>query len=259
MVSKVLMISFILMLIALLVYVIGFATPHLVDIELPPYKIYGGLWVRCQSLNDVKNCMDTADFQGTLGNLGNRGWFKASRATSILGVIFLVTAIICVGLKLFAFKEKTYILIAGICMTIAAVIRINIIRSCAKACYPNLDRKECYTCNTDGLRLESYKYSWAYFPFAAIICTGLKLFAFKEKKYILITGIGMTFAAVVFILAAVIVLTENVEDVPPGLLFKYGFSFALTIVGMCIAGISAGFMVVEYLTICSILSVLLNT
>ncbi|XP_063403733.1 uncharacterized protein LOC134687401 isoform X2 [Mytilus trossulus] len=163
MVSKVLMISFILMLIALLVYVIGFATPHLVDIELPPYKIYGGLWVRCQSLNDVKNCMDTADFQGTLGNLGNRGWFKASRATSILGVIFLVTAIICVGLKLFAFKEKTYILIAGICMTIAAVV---------------------------------------------------------------------------FILVAVIIFTQSVEEVTFQYPFNYGFSFALIIVGMCIAVIA---------------------
>ncbi|VDI05225.1 Hypothetical predicted protein [Mytilus galloprovincialis] len=169
MVSKVLMVSFILMLIALLVYVIGFSTPHFVDIELPPYKIYGGLWVRCQSLHDVKDCMDTADFTGTLGNLGNRGWFKTCKATSILGFIFLFMAIVCAGLKLCDFLGRTYI-IASTCMTIAAVV---------------------------------------------------------------------------FILVAVIVFTQNVEEVTFNLPYKYGFSFALIIVGMCIAVIAGVIMVVE--------------
>ncbi|XP_063403728.1 uncharacterized protein LOC134687400 [Mytilus trossulus] len=165
MVSKVLMISFILMLIALLVYVIGFSTPHFVDIEQPPSKIYGGLWVRCISLNEIKICTDTADIL----DLGNKGWFKTCKATSILGFIFLFMAIVCAGLKLCDFLERTYI----------------------------------------------------------------------------IASIFMTIAAVVFILVAVIKFTQNVEEVTVNLPYKYGFSFALTIVGMCIAVIAGVFMVVE--------------
>ncbi|CAC5359509.1 unnamed protein product [Mytilus coruscus] len=173
MVSKILMISFILILAALLVYVIGFSTSHFIDIEQASSRSYhGGLWVRCETLHskiDLTTCQDTAEFF----NLGDRAWFKACRATSILGLIFL---------------------------------------------------------------------------FVAIICAGLKLLAFKEKKDVLQAAIGMTFGAVVFILAAVIVFTQNVEEVAVGLPFDYGFSFALTIVGMCIAVIAGVFMVVECFT-----------
>lgn len=49
----------------------------------------------------------------------------------------------------------------------------------------------------------------------------------------------------VFILVAVIVFTQNVEDVTLNLPYKYGFSFALSIVGMCLAVIAGVFMVVE--------------
>lgn len=49
----------------------------------------------------------------------------------------------------------------------------------------------------------------------------------------------------VFILVAVIVFTQNVEEVTFNLPYKYGFSFALIIVGMCIAVIAGVIMVVE--------------
>ncbi|VDI27263.1 Hypothetical predicted protein [Mytilus galloprovincialis] len=165
------MISLILMLVALIVYIIGFSTRHFIDIDEPTYKIHFGLWDACASISGQTICKDTAE--GT--NVGNKGWFKAWRATSILGLIFL---------------------------------------------------------------------------FAAIICSGLKLFAFKEKKYILIAGICMTFAAVVFILIASIVFTHNDDDHfgALGLYFDYGYSLDLTIVGMCIAVIAGVFMVVDYNT-----------
>lgn len=54
----------------------------------------------------------------------------------------------------------------------------------------------------------------------------------------------------VFILIASIVFTHNDDDHfgALGLYFDYGYSFDLTIVGMCIAVIAGVFMVVDYNT-----------
>ncbi|CAG2250890.1 unnamed protein product [Mytilus edulis] len=163
------------MLKALLIYVIGFSTSHFIDIKQSSFKkYYIGLWISCEtylSIKDLSACQDSVEFF----NLGDRVWFKASRATSILGIIFLC---------------------------------------------------------------------------AALICAGLKLFVFKGKKCILDAAIGMTFVAVVFILIASIVFTHNDDDHfgALGLYFDYGYSFDLTIVGMCTAVIAGVFMVVDYNT-----------
>ena len=73
MISKILMASFILMLIALLIYVIGFSTSHFIDIKQSSFKkYYIGLWISCEtylSIKDMSACQDSAEFF----NLGDRG------------------------------------------------------------------------------------------------------------------------------------------------------------------------------------------
>ncbi|CAC5359511.1 unnamed protein product [Mytilus coruscus] len=167
------------MLIALIVYVIGFSTSHFIEIGQSSFKsYYGGLCVLCGtflSTKDLTTCLDTVEVFNLRDREINTAWLRDYRATSILGLVFL---------------------------------------------------------------------------FAAMICAGLKLFAFKGKKYVLLAATGMTFAAVVFFLTAAIVFTQNVEECFDafGLPFGYGYSFALTIVGMCIAVIAGVFMVVDYNT-----------
>ncbi|XP_063412527.1 uncharacterized protein LOC134695240 [Mytilus trossulus] len=81
---------------------------------------------------------------------------------------------------------------------------------------------------------------------AGAICTGLKLFALKENKALLIAAICTILTAAICILTSDILLTQNIDDFSVnGVDAVYGWGFALTLVGMGIAVIVVVIMIVD--------------
>ncbi|CAG2251668.1 unnamed protein product [Mytilus edulis] len=81
---------------------------------------------------------------------------------------------------------------------------------------------------------------------AGAICTGLKVFALKENKALLIAAICTILTAAICILTSDILLTQNIDDFTVnGIEADYGWGFALTLVGMGIAVIAVVIMIVN--------------
>ncbi|CAG2186518.1 TMPRSS11 [Mytilus edulis] len=81
---------------------------------------------------------------------------------------------------------------------------------------------------------------------AGTICTGLKLFALKENKALLIAAVCTIVTAAICILTSDILLTQNIDDFSVnGVDADYGWGFALTLLGMGIAVIAVVIMIVN--------------
>lgn len=105
--SKFILIGLVLTICAFIFQIIGLASPYWIFIESGGNKAYSGLWKSClysKSL-DKTACSDWTEVQD---------WFNAVRATSILGFISLLVAIVVILLKMFVMKDMKPILFAAI-------------------------------------------------------------------------------------------------------------------------------------------------
>ncbi|XP_055998267.1 uncharacterized protein LOC125645735 [Ostrea edulis] len=82
----------------------------------------------------------------------------------------------------------------------------------------------------------------------ASVMTILKLFVLKDNKPVLLVAIGTSFTGAVFILIAIAVYADEINDFYSAFDFNYHFAFAFSIIAM-IAAIGAGVaMLVEMIT-----------
>ncbi|XP_063402008.1 uncharacterized protein LOC134686267 [Mytilus trossulus] len=121
--SKILLISFILILIAFFFDLIGFATPNYVTIDATVVEVNGGLWKICTTTQGVKVCADIS------GTVVDEDWFRACRVMSVFGFISLLAAAVLTGLKLFLLREMKPVFFAAIGTTFAAAFFILVANS----------------------------------------------------------------------------------------------------------------------------------
>lgn len=105
--SKFILIGLVLTICAFIFQVIGLASPYWIFAESGGNKVYSGLWKSCaySKALDKTVCNDWPKVQD---------WFKAVRATSILGFISLLVGIVMILLKMFVVKDMKPVLFAGI-------------------------------------------------------------------------------------------------------------------------------------------------
>uniref|UniRef100_A0A8W8N838 Uncharacterized protein n=1 Tax=Magallana gigas TaxID=29159 RepID=A0A8W8N838_MAGGI len=105
--SKFVLIGLVLTICAFICQLIGLASPYWIYIDLGETKAYGGLW---------KSCLYNKTFDTTLCDekLDVLDYMKAVRATSIIGFLSFLVALIMVILKLFVTKDKKAVLFAAI-------------------------------------------------------------------------------------------------------------------------------------------------
>ncbi|XP_052086650.1 uncharacterized protein LOC127723983 [Mytilus californianus] len=143
-ISKIFLISFILILVALLFELIGFSTPNYVTIDGGSlFEVNGGLWKRCTTVNSVKSCQDIS------GTVEEKDWFRACRAMSIFGFISLLVAAVLTGLKLFLLREMKPIFFASIGTTFSAAFFILVANS-------------LYAANIDDVSVTGYTSNYGY-------------------------------------------------------------------------------------------------
>ncbi|XP_071134490.1 uncharacterized protein [Mytilus edulis] len=124
-ISKILLISFILILVAFLFDLIGFATPNYITVDATVIKVnaHAGLWKICTTTLGVKSCADIS------GTVEDKDWFRACRVMSIFGLISLLAAAVLTGLKLFLLREMKPVFFAAIGTTFAAAFFILVANS----------------------------------------------------------------------------------------------------------------------------------
>ncbi|VDI02619.1 Hypothetical predicted protein [Mytilus galloprovincialis] len=122
-ISKILLISFILILIAFLFDLIGFATPNYITVDVGSVEINAGLWKTCTTALGNTVCVDIS------GTIEDKDWFRACRAMSIFGFISLLVAAVLTGLKLFLLRELKPIFFAAIGTTFAGAFFILVANS----------------------------------------------------------------------------------------------------------------------------------
>lgn len=105
--SKFMLVGLVLTICALIFQVIGLASPYWIFAEFGGNKAYSGLWKSCSytKVFDTTVCNDLPSVQD---------WFKAVRATSILGFISLLVSIVMILLKMFVVKDMKPVLFAAI-------------------------------------------------------------------------------------------------------------------------------------------------
>lgn len=105
--SKFVLIGLVLTICAVIFQLIGLASPYWMFLESGGNKIFIGIWKSCgyTQLTDTTTCVDWVVVQD---------WLKAVRATSILGFLSLLFALVMIILKMFLMKDRKPILLAGI-------------------------------------------------------------------------------------------------------------------------------------------------
>ncbi|CAG2209108.1 unnamed protein product [Mytilus edulis] len=124
-ISKILLISFILILVAFLFDLIGFATPNYITVDATVIEVRAGLWKVCTTTLGVESC---PDISGTVEDKGIIG-LRACRVMSIFGLISLLAAAVLTGLKLFLLREMKPVFFAAIGTTFAAAFFILVANS----------------------------------------------------------------------------------------------------------------------------------
>ncbi|XP_061172620.1 uncharacterized protein LOC133181966 [Saccostrea echinata] len=130
-VSKFFVIGFVLQIIALVIDIVGFASPYWIkgesSIDGIKVEAHGGLWKYCISSDfsgqDVSNCNQVVT---------NAGWFKAVQAFACLGLICLLIAVVALPIKLRLDKASLLHLSAGLTFAGAICILISIAVFAAK-------------------------------------------------------------------------------------------------------------------------------
>lgn len=105
--SKLLLTALVLIICAFICQLIGLASPYWISFEILGIKAHSGLWKSCAivKLLDIDEC---ADYEIITD------WLKAVRATSIMGFISLLVALVMTILKLFFLKDMKPALFAAI-------------------------------------------------------------------------------------------------------------------------------------------------
>ncbi|XP_062590931.1 uncharacterized protein C16orf52 homolog B-like [Saccostrea cucullata] len=116
--SKILLIAVVLTACSVIFQVIGLALPNWIHADVPPSKLYSGLW---------KACLEVEGRDSTCKDLTNpTDWLKAVRVMSILGLLALLVSSIAVALKQFIMKEQKPILFVAIAAAFAGAVFILI-------------------------------------------------------------------------------------------------------------------------------------
>lgn len=107
--SKLLLTGLVLIICAFICQLIGLASPYWVSYEILGIKVHTGLWKTCTKVKllDIDEC---ADYDSEI----TPDWLKAVRATSILGFVSLLVALVVTILKLFFLKNMKPALFAVI-------------------------------------------------------------------------------------------------------------------------------------------------
>lgn len=105
--SKFILIGLVLTICGFIFQVVGLASPYWIFVEFGGNKAYSGLWKSCvfSKALDTTVCNNWTEVQD---------WFKAVRATSILGFISLLVGIVMILLKMFVVKDMKPVLFAAI-------------------------------------------------------------------------------------------------------------------------------------------------
>lgn len=113
--SKFVLIGLVLTICAFICQLIGLASPYWIYIDHGVTKAYGGLWKSCfyDKASDKTVCSDY---------LIVLDWMKAVRATSIIGFLLFLVALVMVILKMFVTKDKKPVLFAAIGTAFAGAI-----------------------------------------------------------------------------------------------------------------------------------------
>ncbi|XP_062610328.1 transmembrane protein 47-like [Saccostrea cucullata] len=116
--SKILLIAVVLTACSVIFQVIGLASPYWIHADVPPNKLYSGLW---------KACLEEEGRDSICKDLTNTtDWLEAVRTLSILGLLALLVSSIAAALKLFIMKEQKQILLVAIAAAFAGAIFILI-------------------------------------------------------------------------------------------------------------------------------------
>lgn len=105
--SKFVLIGLVLIICASICQLIGLASPYWIYIEVGETKVNSGLWKVCYYTKALDKTL-CSDLPTLLG------WMKAVRATSIIGFLLFLVALVMVILKMFVTKDKKPVLFAAI-------------------------------------------------------------------------------------------------------------------------------------------------
>ncbi|XP_048781320.1 uncharacterized protein LOC125683866 [Ostrea edulis] len=120
--SRVLRITMVLSICAVIFQIIGLASPYWVTGDTTNLKFNLGLWKLCVegfSRMEVSECYDIKH-----AKLGD--WFKAVQALSIMGLLSLLLAVVMVVLKLFVLKDSKAVIFVAIGASFAGAVFILI-------------------------------------------------------------------------------------------------------------------------------------
>ncbi|XP_063402005.1 uncharacterized protein LOC134686264 [Mytilus trossulus] len=118
--------SFLILVLASLLYIIGVSTHSFIKVD----EFHNGLWKRCcYDKGRPQFCMD-------LENYTDKDWFKICRGMSILGLINILASTICVAMRLFKLPEHK---ILRICTIVATFSTVAFILTGLVLYYRNID------------------------------------------------------------------------------------------------------------------------
>nr|XP_034336550.1 uncharacterized protein LOC105346258 [Crassostrea gigas] len=117
--SKFIRIGLVLTICAFIFQLIGLASPYWTFAESEGYKGYLGLWKFCiySKVLDTSKCTDWPLIPD---------WLEAVRATSILGSLLVLAAIVMLILRMFVMQDRNPVLFAAIGTTFVGAISILI-------------------------------------------------------------------------------------------------------------------------------------
>eukprot|EP00105_Crassostrea_gigas_P009669 XP_011424717.1 PREDICTED: uncharacterized protein LOC105326403 [Crassostrea gigas] len=115
--SKFILIGLVLTIGAFIFQLIGLATPYWIFAESDGDKVYSGLWKTCvySKLFDKSQCFDWPLIPD---------WLKAVRATSILGLLLVLVALVMLILRMSVMKDRKPALLAAIGTTFVGALFI---------------------------------------------------------------------------------------------------------------------------------------
>ncbi|VDI56983.1 Hypothetical predicted protein [Mytilus galloprovincialis] len=118
--------SFLILVLASLLYIIGVATPSFIKVG----EVHHGLWKECFLVKlKLPTCWDITIYT-------DKDWFKICRAMSILGLINILASTVCVALRLFKLPKHK---ILRICTIVATFSTVALILTGLVLYYRNID------------------------------------------------------------------------------------------------------------------------